>query len=44
MTSGRNIIHFLVVAGGNIPKIVVMFPGKRNRAGGSFNCKTDPKT
>ena len=44
MTTGRNNIHFLVVAGGNIPIIVAMFRGKRNWAGGSFNWKTGPNT
>ena len=44
MTSGSNNIHFVVVAGGNIPIIVVLFPGKRNWVGGSINLKNDPNT
>ena len=44
MTSGNNIIHFLVVSRGNISLIVVMFPEKRNSIGGSFNYKTDSQT
>ena len=44
MTSEAIEFHFLAIAGGKIPKIVVMLPEKRNLAGGSFNYKTDPKT
>ena len=44
MTSGNNIIHFLAVSRGNIPIIAIMFLGKRNSAGGSFNYKTDSQT
>ena len=44
MTNGSNNIQFLAVAGGSILKIVGMFLGRRNWAGGSFNCKTDPNT
>ena len=44
MISDTNSIHFLVVAGGNIPKNVVMFPKRMNSEGGSFNYKTNPKT
>ena len=38
----RNVV--VAVTGRKIPKIVIMFPERRNTAGDSFNLKTFPKT
>ena len=44
MTNGSNNIHFLADAGGNFPKIVVMFPRKEELRRWLIKVKTDPNT